>query len=190
MKKSITILSFFLLIFCKEYSEKNNSRKIFPQIDVNKYDNYKLKENEINTEIIKDTIFNDSLIFSLLEIDLKSENLLSKYDELSEKKIRKKNTHNKLINDTILIYSTINDTIKYYKSDNKRLPLYLSIQSRNINDDFLKIGITKKYLSKILKNKIFSDTVIISDIEKGNILSLYFENEKLYKVCFKINYLD
>jgi hypothetical protein len=59
-----------------------------------------------------------------------------------------------------------------------------------ILDNDIKIGVDKGLFSQKFKNKLLSDTLVVQDLEGGNIFTFFFNENILTRILYKAEYID
>lgn len=176
MRKKLLYISFFiLLISCKqkgietEYSTKSSSN------------------DKIEADIFTEQNIESDLLITEMENDLNE--MVKNPKFLIEKEFIKNKYVDNLI-DTITIFKFDKTIIKSYKTSNKEWIIEAQIQ----NPEFelrksIEVGMEKKALENILKTKLNSDLVKISDLEGTSEFTFKLEKDILREIVYE-GYLD
>jgi len=127
----------------------------------------------------------------VVEKDLSLQNLKEIYQpqEIYEKLVQNKHNINK--KDTLMIFVSGTDSIEFYKGWGNALPQKMIItSSKVIIDKNLKVGVDKNIFRQKFKKQVLPDTLVISDIEGGNVLTFFFKENKLIKILYQTEYTD
>ena len=144
-----------------------------------------------NDSLNKKLIIYDEFIRRVIENDLTLQNIKKVYQTnvIHEELIQ--NKHNTNIKDTLIIFTEGNDSICFYKGWGNTIPQKIVIFSEKlIIDKNIKIGVNKDLFHEKFKMEIIFDTLIMKDIEGGNIFTFIFIDNKLSKIIYQGNYLD
>lgn len=191
MNKLFLTLFLIVIIFssCEKKIIKNNINEKNIEKKVLKNESLKPKiQNNLST---KDTIIDDEFIFRLIENDFNLNKIKSIYENgiINEEITKNKYDNNKI--DTLINVIWERDVITFHKAYGISLLQKANIVSENILlDSNIKIGVNKSIFNQKFKKNILTDSLFVSDIEKGNVFLFYFVNNKLNKISYQSGYID
>jgi hypothetical protein len=90
-----------------------------------------------------------------------------------------------------MIFISGTDSIGFYKGWGNALPQKMIITSKKlIIDEDIKVGVDKSIFRNKFKKQPLSDTLVVSDIEGGNVFTFFFKENKLNKILYQAEYTD
>lgn len=193
MKAKILVISinvfFFLSCNSKEVNHTQNiNEKTKVQDSISQVQTNSITQRDTSK---KEIIYDYEFIMRVVEKDLSLQNLKEIYQpqEIYEKLVQNKHNINK--KDTLMIFVSGTDSIEFYKGWGNALPQKMIItSSKVIIDKNLKVGVDKNIFRQKFKKQVLPDTLVISDIEGGNVLTFFFKENKLIKILYQTEYTD
>jgi len=193
MKVKILVISinvfFFLSCNSKEVNHTQNiNEKTKVQDSISQVQTNSITQRDTSK---KEIIYDYEFIMRVVEKDLSLQNLKEIYQPQEIYEILVQNKHNINKKDTLMIFVSGTDSIEFYKGWGNALPQKMIItSSKVIIDKNLKVGVDKNIFRQKFKKHVLPDTLVISDIEGGNVFTFFFEENKLIKILYQAEYTD
>jgi len=193
MKAKILVISinvfFFLSCNSKEVNHTQNiNEKTKVQDSISQVQTNSITQRDTSK---KEIIYDYEFIMRVVEKDLSLQNLKEIYQPQEIYEILVQNKHNINKKDTLMIFVSGTDSIEFYKGWGNALPQKMIItSSKVIIDKNLKVGVDKNIFRQKFKKQVLPDTLVISDIEGGNVLTFFFKENKLIKILYQTEYTD
>jgi hypothetical protein len=136
-------------------------------------------------------VYNDEFVMRVMDVDISYNKIMKAYHPKNVIRKIVQNKYQANIKDTLISFSENGNLFSFYKGKEKALLQNMNLSSQGtVLDKNIYIGCDKSLFKNKYKSSLKSYTIIIEDIEGGNVFTFLFKNNKLIQVKYKIEYME